>query len=65
MALFYECKEQCTYIVLDIAGIVRDRDVSLRKTVSVVSVRRSAGALAWTTVQETCLAVEFSMSADA
>ena len=28
MALFYECRDQCTYIVLDIANIVRDGDFS-------------------------------------
>ena len=28
MALLYECRELCTYIVLDIADIVRDRDLS-------------------------------------
>ena len=26
MALLYECRELCTYIVLDIADIVRDGD---------------------------------------
>ena len=28
MALLYECRELCTYIVLDIADIVRDGDFS-------------------------------------
>ena len=28
MALLYECRESCTYIVLDIADIVRDGDFS-------------------------------------
>jgi len=28
MALFYECMERCAHIVLDIADIVRDGDLS-------------------------------------
>ena len=28
MALLYECRESCTYIVLDIADIVRDGDIT-------------------------------------
>ena len=28
MALFSECTQSCVHMVLDIAGIVRDRDVT-------------------------------------
>ncbi len=28
MALLHECREKCTYIVLDIADIVRDGDLT-------------------------------------
>jgi len=33
MALFYECMERCAHIVLDIADIVRDGDVTTMKPI--------------------------------
>ena len=38
MALFYECMERCAHIVLDIADIVRDGDVSPTTRLPVVVV---------------------------
>jgi hypothetical protein len=42
MALFYECMERCAHIVLDIADIVRDGDISTATT----ALARGEGLLA-------------------